>query len=126
MRAALAVGIGGALGALARYGLGVLVTDRAGAGFPWATFLVNVSGAFALGLLFVMLTEAVEVAPWLRAGLTVGFLGAYTTFSTLALDTVLLAEDGRWPAAALNALGSVGAGLLAVLAGLAVGRSFTD
>jgi CrcB protein len=122
----VAIGIGGALGALARYGLGTAVTDRTGAGFPWGTFIVNISGAFVLGLLFVVFTERLEIAEWLRAGITIGFLGAYTTFSTLALDSVLLAEDSRWAAAAFNAFGSVAAGLMAVLAGLALGRLFTD
>lgn len=126
MRAVLAIAAGGALGALARYGLGSVVTERTDTGFPWGTFVVNITGAFVLGLLFVVFTERFAVAEWLRAGLTIGFLGAYTTFSTLALDTVLLAEDSRWFAATVNVLGSVVAGLVAVTAGLALGRLFTD
>jgi fluoride exporter len=126
MKTVLAIAVGGALGALARYGLGTAVTSRTGTGFPWGTFVVNVSGAFVVGLLFVLFTEWFDPAEWLRAGLTIGFLGAYTTFSTLALDSVLLAEDARLGAAAFNALGSLAAGLVAVVAGWAVGRLFTD
>lgn len=126
MKTILAIALGGALGALARYGLGAAVTQRTGAGFPWGTFVVNITGAFVLGLLFVVFTERFEVAEWLRAGITVGFLGAYTTFSTLALDSVLLAEDSRLMAAVGNAFGSMVAGLAAVTAGLALGRLFTD
>lgn len=122
-----AVAVGGALGALARYGIGALITERTGAGFPWGTFVVNVSGAFVLGLLFaVVVSDRVAVAGWAQAGLTVGFLGAYTTFSTLALDTVLLAEDERILAAAANAAGTLVIGLIAVMAGLVLGRVLFD
>ena len=72
---------GGAFGTLARYGLEGWVSRRARS-FPWGTFVVNVSGSFLLGLLVTLLGERFAVAPWVRASLTIGFLGAYTTFST--------------------------------------------
>lgn len=123
MRTVLAIAIGGALGALARYGVGALVTTRTGAGFPWGTFVVNVSGAFVLGLLFALFAQRTHLPPWLIASVTVGFLGAYTTFSTFALESLLLAEDGRLLAASMNVAASVAAGLLAVIAGVLAGRA---
>ena len=85
--------------------------------------MINISGAFALGLLFTAMTERWSVAPWLRSGVTIGFLGAYTTFSTLELESYRLASDHALLLAAANILGSVAAGLVAVYAGIVVGRS---
>ena len=124
MRTAVGISIAGAAGALARYGLEGLVSRRATA-FPWGTFVVNVTGAFLLGLLFTLLTERLVVAPWLRSSITIGFLGAYTTFSTLTLETFRLFEDGSYFAAALNILGSVVVGLVAVFAGVVLGRALS-
>ena len=123
MRTITAIAAAGALGALARYGLEGVVARRSGSAFPWSTFVVNVSGAFALGFLFTLMTEQLTTAPWLRAGVTIGFLGAYTTFSTLSLETYRLLEDGALGLAAANALGSLGAGLLAVYLGVVTGRA---
>ena len=93
VRMVLAIAVAGALGALARYGLDGFVTRRTGGAFPWGTFVVNVSGAFVLGLLFTLATEPWALPPWLRSAVTIGFLGAYTTFSTLSFETYRLAED---------------------------------
>ena len=123
MRTALGIAVAGALGALARYGLEGFVSRRAGGAFPWGTFVINVTGAFALGLLFTVMTGRFRVAPWFRTTVTVGFLGAYTTFSTLSLETFRLLEDGAYVLAGLNAAGSLAAGLLAVYAGVVVGRA---
>jgi CrcB protein len=90
--------------------------------FPWGTFAVNVSGSFIVGVLFTVLTERWLVAPWLRSSLTIGLLGAYTTFSTLSLESYRLLEDGAYGVAAANVLGSIAAGLAAVYAGVVVGR----
>jgi CrcB protein len=121
VRTAVGISIAGAAGALARYGLEGVISRRATA-FPWGTFVVNISGAFLLGLLFTLLTERFIVAPWLRSAITIGFLGAYTTFSTLTLETFRLFEDGSYLAAAFNILGSVVVGLVAVFAGVVLGR----
>jgi fluoride exporter len=123
MRTAAAIAIAGALGALARYGLEGFVSRRAPGAFPWGTFVVNISGAFALGFLFTVLTEQLTVAAWLRGAVTIGFLGAYTTFSTLSFETYRLTEDGAIGIAAANALGSLGAGLAAVYVGVVAGRA---
>jgi fluoride exporter len=123
VRTTVGIGIAGALGAIARYGLEGLVSRRSGSAFPWGTFIVNVSGAFALGLVFTVLTERFMFAPWVRSTLTIGFLGAYTTFSTLSLETLRLFEGGSYLLAAANSVGSLAAGLLAVYAGVVVGRT---
>ncbi len=117
------IAIAGALGALARYGLEGFVSDRTGGGFPWGTLTVNVSGAFVLGLLFTLLTDRYLAAPWLRSSATIGFLGAYTTFSTLSFESYRLLEDGSAALAVANLLGSCAAGLAAVYLGVVLGRA---
>ena len=85
--------------------------------------MVNISGSFLLGLIFTAATERWAIAPWLRSGLTIGFLGAYTTFSTLMFESYRLGEDRAHTLAALNILGSCAAGLVAVYLGVVVGRA---
>jgi CrcB protein len=119
----LAVALAGALGALARYGLDGLISRHAPGAFPWGTFAINVSGSLLLGLLFTLFTERLAVDAWIRSGVTIGFLGAYTTFSTLSLETYRLLEDRAVGLTVANAAGSLGAGLLAVYAGVVVGRA---
>jgi fluoride exporter len=123
MRTIVAIGIAGALGALSRYGIGGLIVGRSARAFPWETFVVNVTGSFVLGFAFTLLTEQLTTAPWLRVAVTVGFLGAYTTFSTLAYETYRLLEDGAVGLAATNMLGSAAAGLVAVYLGVVAGRA---
>jgi len=123
VRAVVAIAVAGAVGALARYGLDGFVSRRQRGAFPWGTFVVNVSGAFVLGLLFTLATERWSLAPWLRSALTIGFLGAYTTFSTLSLETYRLAADKALGLAAANMLGSCAAGLAAVYAGVVLARA---
>ena len=123
MRTNLGIAIAGAAGALTRYGLEGFVSRRSTAAFPWGTLVVNVTGAFVLGLLFTVLSERFAAPAWMRTALTVGFLGAYTTFSTLSLETYRLIEGGSYWLAAANGLGSLLAGLLAVYAGVVVGRA---
>jgi CrcB protein len=113
--------IAGALGAFTRYALQAAIDPRTG-NLPWGTFVVNISGAFVLGLVFTLTTERLTVEPWLRTALTVGFLGAYTTFSTLAFETVRLLDGGQWLAAFLNMTGSAVFGIVAVIAGIWVAR----
>jgi fluoride exporter len=123
VRTVVAIAVAGAAGALARYGLDGFVARRASGAFPWGTFVVNVSGAFVLGFVFTVMTEQLTTAPWLRAGVTIGFLGAYTTFSTLSLETYRLVEDGALGLAAANVVGSLAAGLAAVYVGVVAGRA---
>lgn len=120
---AVAIAVAGAFGALARYGLEGVVSRRWPGAFPWGTFVVNVSGAFALGFVFVLLAERFSVDPWLRSAVTIGFLGAYTTFSTLSFESYRLFEDGAVGLALANTVGSLAAGLIAVYLGVVAGRS---
>lgn len=121
MRTSIGIAVAGAFGALARYGVEGLVSRRA-TSFPWGTLVVNVTGAFAVGFVFTALVERLSVAPWIRSTLTIGFLGAYTTFSTLSLETLRLVEDGAYLMAAANGFGSLIGGLVAVYAGVVLGR----
>jgi CrcB protein len=123
MRAAVAIAVAGAIGALARYGLEGLVGRRSPGAFPWGTFAVNISGAFVLGFVFTVTTEQLTVASWVRGAVTIGFLGAYTTFSTLSFETYRLLEDGALGIAVGNAVGSLAAGLGAVYLGVVTGRA---
>lgn len=118
----IAVAAGGAAGALARYGVGVIV-GRLVHGFPLATILVNVAGSFAMGLLVSALALRWSVSPELRALLAVGFLGAFTTFSTFSLDAVALAERKQWLAAGGYVAVSVILSIAALVAGLRLGRA---
>jgi len=119
----IGIAVAGAFGALARYGVEGAVSRRWPGAFPWGTFVVNVSGAFLLGLLFVLLTDRFTVDPWLRSTVTIGFLGAYPTFSTLSFESYRLLEDGAIGLALVNTLGSMAAGLLAVYLGVVAGRA---
>ena len=120
----IGIAVAGALGALARYGVEGVVSNRWPGAFPWGTFVVNVTGAFLLGFLFVLLTERFTIDAWARSALTIGFLGAYTTFSTLSFETYRLIEDGAVGLAVANSLGSLAAGLVAVYLGVGAGRAF--
>jgi CrcB protein len=117
------IAAGGAGGAVTRYALDSWVTSRLGPAFPFGTLLINVSGSFLLGLLFALVLERGLLPAELRAPLAIGFLGAYTTFSTLMLESWALIERGAWIGAALNVGGSVVLGMVAVVAGLALGRA---
>lgn len=123
MPVVLGIALAGALGALARYGVDRALSRGPG-GFPWAILVVNVTGSFALGLVVALFTGRVEVDPSLRTTVTVGFLGAYTTFSTLSLDTYRLIEEGSYGLALANGLGSLALGVLALSAGILLGRAF--
>lgn len=116
------VALGGALGALARWAVGAALPSSP-AGWPWATLLVNLTGCLLIGVLLVVLVERFPGSPWLRPLLATGVLGGYTTYSTFAVDVVLLAEAGAWATATGYVVASVLGGLLAVVAGLLLGRT---
>lgn len=117
MSAWLWVALGGALGSAARYGVG-LATAGIGAGrWPVATFLVNLAGCFAIGLLAAALERHVPRDEGLRAFLVVGVLGGFTTFSAFGLETLVLLRRGDWLIAGAYAAGSVFAGVAAAALG---------
>ena len=109
--------VGGVLGTWARYGLGGWIHSWAGTFLPWGTFAVNVLGSFLLGFLTRAMPVA-AVSAEMRTLLTVGFCGAFTTFSTFSYETVVLVQEGAWTRAAAYALGSVGLGALALFGGI--------
>ena len=116
----LTIALGGAAGTLARYGLGAWA-QRYSAGFPIGTLVINVLGSLLLGFLFRVLVQS-GVSPELRVGLTIGFCGGFTTFSTFSFETATLLEGGSWTRAALYVTGSVLLSLLATFAGFALAR----
>lgn len=115
-----AVGIAGAFGALSRYLLGRFIAERAGAEFPLGTLVINVTGAFVIGLLFA-LTSRKALSPALQTVLATGFLGGYTTYSTMNWEGVQLARGGSTRLSLLYLGGSLALGLLAATLGLALG-----
>ena len=117
------IGLGGFVGAISRYLLDGFVSDRTGGAFPWGTLAVNATGSFVLGLLFAMTTERAILPADIRGPVMIGFIGAYTTFSTYMLESWGLVETGSYGAAIANLGGSVVIGLAAVAAGLAIGRA---
>ncbi|MHB8513377.1 MAG: fluoride efflux transporter FluC [Actinomycetota bacterium] len=119
----LLIGAFGFAGAIARYSLDGFISSRTHGVFPWGTFIVNATGCFLLGVLFSLLIERSTLSPSLRAGLTTGFVGAYTTFSTFALDWVRMMEDGAVGMASVYVGASVVVGLLFAFVGTRVGRA---
>lgn len=118
----LLVGIGGFAGAVARRVVDLWVSDRAGSAFPFGTLVINLSGAFLLGLLAAWAIDRDVLPAGIRGPVMIGFIGAYTTFSTLMLESWRLVEDGAWALGLLNLAGSMALGIAAVIGGLAVGR----
>jgi CrcB protein len=117
------IGLGGFAGAISRYVVDGFVSDRTGGSFPWGTLAVNATGSFVLGLLFAMTTERAILPADVRGPVMIGFIGAYTTFSTYMLESWGLIETGSYGAAMANLGGSLVIGLAAVAAGLALGRA---
>ena len=117
----VAIAVGGALGAAARFGIAVLWPAAAGS-FPWPTFWVNIAGSLVLGCALILLIERFPPTRFLRPFIATGFLGAFTTYSTFAVETDLLVVDGRLLLAAGYVVGTLVAGLVALWAGVLLGR----
>ena len=115
------VGLGGFLGANARYLLSGWVASRLGVAFPYGTFVINVTGSFILGFFLAFAQDRLWVAPSARLLFAVGFVGAYTTFSTFEYESIHLLQNREVLFATAYLLGSVVTGGLAVIAGLALG-----
>jgi CrcB protein len=117
------VAAGGALGAAARWILGGWLAERFGPSFPWHTLVINITGALLLGLLMGASLDRGLVSPNWRVFLGTGVLGGYTTFSTLAYESVALLEQGAYVRAGLDMFGSGALGIVAALIGVAIGRA---
>lgn len=123
MRQLVAVAIGGAAGAVMRWLMASGIQKMTGGVFPWGTFAVNAVGSFLLGFLFVWLVERSGVSELLRLALTVGFLGAFTTFSTYSLESIRLLQDGAFSLAFGNIVGQVVVCLLLTWLGIQVAKA---
>jgi len=122
----LIIGLGGFLGAIARYMVALWIGQRWGRIFPLGTFAVNVSGSFLISLLMSLFAEKYMVNPQVRLFLVVGFIGAYTTFSTFEYETGNLVKDGEWSIALANVILSVIAGFMALKLGEFIAKSLQE
>lgn len=120
MTSVFSVALGGAIGAVGRYGVNVAATRWLGIGFPWGTVIVNIAGSFLMGVLIVWLANkgGMRFAPFLMTGV----LGGFTTFSAFSLDAITLFERGQTLQAGAYVLGSVVTALIAIMAGMAATR----
>lgn len=118
----LYLALAGSMGTLARYGLSGLVHRISGAAFPWGTLVVNVTGCFLAGLLWTLFESRWPVSGETRATILVGFMGAFTTFSSLILESSHLLRSAEWFFAVANVTMHTGLGFVAVFAGIALAR----
>jgi CrcB protein len=118
----LIIGIGGFLGANARYLVGSWIAARYGVSFPYGTLVINVSGSFILGFLLVLISERILVHPNWRLFFATGFLGAYTTFSAFSAESLALIQERAYHLALANMVGSVILGVTAALGGMSAAR----
>jgi len=117
------VGLGGFLGSIARFWLGSYITYRMGARFPYGTFVINMSGSFLIGLVVTLLAERAHWSPNLLYLIPIGFIGAYTTFSTFELEAFRSVRNGDLLLAFLNVILSVTVGFIAVWLGVVTGKT---
>ena len=122
MKALVFIAVGGAFGAVLRYGTSLGVYSLLGRGFPYGTLFVNVSGSLLMGVLGVLLLERYDIDPEWRAAVLIGVLGSFTTFSTFSIETLNLLEQGDIMRAMMNIILSVLLCLAAVWLGVIIGR----
>jgi CrcB protein len=123
MQAYLAIAIGGVLGCWARYAMTNLVQTIYGRDFPYATLSINVLACFLMGFLFVETLERLTISPVLRIGILTGFIGGFSTFSTFAMETLLLAEQGESGKSVLYVALSLLLGMMATFGGVYIARN---
>lgn len=118
----LAISLGGILGANSRYLIADWAAQRFGAGFPYGTFIINISGSFLLGFFMAFLQDRAFIHPNYRLFFATGFCGAYTTFSTFTYESLRLWQDGSFLLAITNLFGSLVVGMFGVFLGFVFGR----
>jgi fluoride exporter len=123
MKRLLLLALAGSIGTLARYGLSGLVQRHAGALFPWGTFAVNALGCFLFGLVWTLAERRMWISPEYRIVILVGFMGAFTTFSTYAFETTQQLQDAQWGAALGNIVLNNVLGIALVYLGLSLGKT---
>ena len=114
--------LGGALGSIARYAVGVWIYERVGTRFPYGTFVINVSGCFLIGLVLTILDSHLELSPVWRLAVPTGFIGAYTTFSTFEYETLRAVQNGHSGIAVCYFGASLALGFAAVWLGMLCGQ----
>lgn len=114
----LIISLGAMLGANARYWIGNVVARKLGASFPYGTLIINITGSLLLGFFLTLATERLSLDPRWRLLIAVGFLGAYTTFSTYTYESLSLIQSGQWALGIFNSIGSVILGVGAVGLGI--------
>jgi len=122
MNQLVAIAVGGAVGSVARFLLSGVTHAWLGRGFPYGTLAVNVIGSLMMGAMFVLLVERVADSGVWRAGLLIGLLGGFTTFSSFSIETLNLIEQGEMTKAATNVVASIGLCLGATWLGMLIGR----
>jgi fluoride exporter len=122
MQKLLLIGLDGAFGALTRYGLGGFVQRYGGVTFPWGTLVVNIMGSFLLGLIWSLIEQRLVVSIETRVIILTGFIGAFTTFSSLMFETTFMIRDAQWLSAGLSLMAQIGLEMTAMFLGLAAGR----
>jgi fluoride exporter len=120
----LLIGLFGAIGTLARYGLGGAVQIKMGSTFPYGTLLINLTGCFLLGLIGQLTLNRIIVPPEWRVAIAVGFFGGYTTFSSFGWETAKMLEAGEWLRATTYVAASVVLGLFLSVAGIRLANRF--
>lgn len=117
MQKYLLIAVGGALGSIARYWVGSTIAGRMGSKFPYGTFVINLTACVIIGFSLTYLGKHIELSPAWRFLVPIGFIGAYSTFSTYEWETLSTLRSGAFALAALYAVGSLIAGLAAVWCG---------
>lgn len=120
----LSIAVGGAFGAVARYLVNISPLQNLFGSFPFPTFFINILGSFLIGFFLVLLTDKFAVGDNLRLAIMVGFLGAFTTFSTFELEIWGLLKENQYVTAFLYLFLSVAAGFIGVIAGISLARKF--
>jgi CrcB protein len=119
----LIISVGAIFGANARYWIGDWAAQKFGANFPYGTFIINLTGSLLIGFFLTLATERLMIDPKLRLLIAVGFLGAYTTFSTYAYESFTLIFNGQWLTGLINLFGSTLLGVLAIGLGVYLGKA---
>ena len=123
MREALMIALGGALGALSRYGLSSAVGRLLGNTFPYGTLVVNCVGSFIVGFFMQVCLTTTHIPPVFQMAMTIGFLGAFTTFSTFSYETTAFFKEGNWSPGVLNIAAHIAISIGLVLLGILVAKS---